>query len=195
MPRWLKNLIIAGLIVDLALVALLFLLKRRMPSVGDEESDSIALSTVMDKLVLRSRSRGFTGGSVTTVAGATILDLRRALLADAGASLRARSFMGALVILVPDGWRIDFHGRGVMGAADNRTRSDAVPPADAPTLTIDALAVWGAVEVAHKPTLVDPDAMEAERSGSGDSDRDDKNDGVLGGHRSGSGLSGAEVPV
>jgi hypothetical protein len=58
------------------------LLKRVLPSHGDEESDEVALVAIMSGIELRSRSRAFRGGSMFSWLGGIAVDLREVELAE-----------------------------------------------------------------------------------------------------------------
>ncbi len=175
MSRIFRRIMLALVVVQVALVAILTLAKRRLPSRGDEDSDEIALTVIMDARELISRARRFRGGSVVTAAGACQLDLRGAAVDPRGATLEVRTIMGATSVTVPEGWHIEVVGRGFAGAIADRTNAGlrrsagaaavkgvAAPigPATAsgpeqvgPRLRLEVLAVLGAVEVGHEPAV------------------------------------------
>lgn len=134
---------------------LLLALKRIVPSVGDEESDLFALSTIMDGKELASQASAFRGGSALTLAGGCVIDLRKAMLSPDGAHLKLSTIMGGTSLLVPEGWRVEVSGPAVMGAIDDKTADVGQDgDNDAPTLVVEALAVMGGIDVASKPADV-----------------------------------------
>lgn len=128
--------------------AALMALRRALPSQGDEDSDEVALTTIMEGRTLRSRAEAFRGGSILTVTGGTALDLRRAALAPGGAFLEVRTLMGGTTIAVPESWRVHVRKHAVMGAVVDKTNASGKAGGDA--LTVDALAVMGSIEIGHK---------------------------------------------
>ncbi len=60
--------------------------KRALPSRGDEESEELALVAVFDGIDLKSRAKGFKGGSVLAWFGGIALDRREAELAPGAAN-------------------------------------------------------------------------------------------------------------
>jgi len=121
--------------------------KRRHPSVGDADSDLVALSTIFDGAELRSTAMAFRGGSSICWYGGQLIDLRGANLAPEGATLEARCVFGALQVVVPDTWRVDVRPRAIFGGTDDRSSG---PDGEGPLLTIEALAVFGGVSVTTK---------------------------------------------
>ena len=146
--RWMPRLI--GLNIGFGL--LLLALQRLIPSMGDEESDTIGLSTIMNGRKLVSRSEAFRGGTALTIAGGTVIDLRSATLAPEGAHLRLRTVMGGTTLVVPRGWRVEVSGPALMGGIGCKTEADDLPD-DAPTLVVEALAIMGGIGIGQKPAI------------------------------------------
>lgn len=145
--------------LNLALTALLLVLKWMIPSFGDEESDTLGLATIMDGKALKSRARAFRGGSALTLAGGALIDLREAELDPEGARLQLSTVMGGTALVVPESWNVKVQGAALLGAVQVQGDDAAEePPEDAPTLEIEAKAVMGSVEVVHKPRIVIEDA-------------------------------------
>ncbi len=151
-----KRFIVVGMLIDVVLVMVLLILKRRLPSAGGEFSDQLGLAIILEGRELRSRAQSFRGGSVLTIAGGTTLDLRSAKLAPEGAELCVHTWMGGTMILVPESWPVEVRGRAVMGGISNQTpgagegSDEGSAGVDGPRLVIEALAVWGGIEVGHR---------------------------------------------
>ena len=122
--------------------------KRRHPSVGDADSDLVALSTIFDGTELHSTAIAFRGGSSICWYGGQLIDLRGAALAPEGAHLDARCVFGSLQVIVPETWRVAVRSRAVFGGTVDRSSG---PEGDGPLLTIAAIAVFGGVSVTTKP--------------------------------------------
>ena len=167
MRKALKRILLIGMLIDIAIVAVLFVMKRRFPSQGDEQSDEIALSTIMNGQELKSLAKAFRGGSAMTAAGGTSIDLRGATLAPEGGTLKVRTWMGGTELLVPEAWQVEVRGRALMGGISDRTlgaESDgdvqadedgakAAEPAespDGPRFVIDAMALMGGIDIGHR---------------------------------------------
>jgi hypothetical protein len=97
-----------------------------------------------------SSSQRFRGASLTAVFGGVTLDLRQARPAPEGATVSATAAFGGIDILVPRGWRVTTSGTPIFGGIEDKTdRSGELPPG-APTLHIDAIALFGGVDVKHE---------------------------------------------
>jgi hypothetical protein len=95
-----------------------------------------------------SHSDHFEGGTMGAVFGGTELDLRDAHLAR-DASLDVFAAFGGAEIRVPQGWRVVTHGIPLFGGIDNVTANEGDLAADAPTLDVSALVLFGGVDVKH----------------------------------------------
>ncbi len=97
--------------------------------------------------VLTSRSQSFEGGELTVILGSLTLDLTQVRLAP-GAKLSVTAVLGGCEILVPPGWDVRLGGVPVLGGWDDTTLRGKTT-ADAPVLTVRAVAVLAGVEVRH----------------------------------------------
>lgn len=87
----------------------------------------------------------YKGGELTAVFGNLDADLRQARLPPEGARMKATSVFGGVHIRVPADWRVEVHGTPVLGRTANLT----VTRPDGPKLDIEAVAVFGNVEVTN----------------------------------------------
>jgi hypothetical protein len=117
--------------------------KRALPSRGGEESDELDLVAIFDGIDLTSRATAFAGGSALAWFGGISLDLREATLAP-GARLSVHALFGGVAIRVPPGWRLESNVNVLAGGAHVSSPAES---ADAPTLTVDGLALCGGVAV------------------------------------------------
>lgn len=90
------------------------------------------------------------GAWLTAIFGGITLDLRNARPAPEGASVNATAAFGGIDVLVPKGWRISVRSTPIFGGLDDKTDHSQPPPIDAPTLHIDAVALFGGVEIKHQ---------------------------------------------
>lgn len=97
-----------------------------------------------------STSQRFRGAALTAIFGGVTLDLRQARPAPEGATVNATAVMGGIDILVPRGWKVTTSGTPIFGGIDDKTDRSGELPADAPTLHIDAMAIFGGVDVKHE---------------------------------------------
>jgi hypothetical protein len=120
------------------------LLKKALPSHGDEESNELALAAVFDGVALRSRARAFRGGSLFAWFGGVALDLREATLAP-GARLSLTSVLSGVAVRVPPGWHVESNVTAIASgiATDVPTPEDP----DAPRLIVEGVSILGGVAV------------------------------------------------
>ena len=96
-----------------------------------------------------STATRFRGAWLTAVFGGVTLDLRGAGLDPGGASVNAPVAFGGVEILVPEGWRINVRSTPIFGGIEDKTDRSAVPDDKAPTLSLDAVVLFGGVEIKH----------------------------------------------
>jgi hypothetical protein len=118
--------------------------KRALPSRGDEESNELALVAIFDGIDLKNRASAFTGGSVLAWFGGVALDLRETV-PEPDAHLTVHALFGGVAIRVPPGWRLVSNLSSFAGGTDVREVAGDRP--DAPTLTLDGRALFGGIAV------------------------------------------------
>lgn len=147
--RLLRALLLFKLGFWAGMTASALLLKRALPSRGDEESDELALAAVLNGVELENRSQAFRGGSMLSWLGGIAVDLRGAELAPEGARLDVHAVFGGIAIRVPPGWRVESSVKAIGGGV-------AVPSLpetqDAPTLRLQGFAAFGGIAVTAKPS-------------------------------------------
>ena len=121
----------------------------RTISSGSHPDDVISSTSMFGGAELASADQQFRGAWLTAIFGGITLDLRDAHPAAGGASVNATVAFGGIDVLVPKGWRVTVKSVPIFGGVEDGTdRSDPLP-ADAPTLHIDAVTVFGGVSVKH----------------------------------------------
>ena len=90
------------------------------------------------------------GAWLTAIFGGITLDLRDARPAPGGASINATAAFGGIDILVPKGWRLSVRSTPIFGGLEDKTDHTEPPDDDAPTLQIDAVTLFGGVEIKHQ---------------------------------------------
>lgn len=116
-------------------------IKGRRTAAQDPAADEVDLVATFSQLDFRSTSGAFRGGSVTTMFGGGVLDLRGATLDPAGATLRVNAIFGGGNLVVPEGWSVETKLKGIGGAGGRRAKTDR--PADAPRLRLEGTVVFG----------------------------------------------------
>ncbi|MFJ8962542.1 LiaF transmembrane domain-containing protein [Lentzea sp. NPDC102401] len=106
---------------------------------------------VLSGTTTRDRSQHLRHADVSAIFGGATLDLRQAHV-DTEASIDAFALFGGVEVLVPQGWRVSVGGLPFMGGIVDKTDNDELRD-DAPVLTVNGTALFGAVEVANQPKL------------------------------------------
>jgi hypothetical protein len=122
---------------------------RTIPS-GVSREDVVRATAVFGGPKLVSTAQHLQGAWLTAFFGGITLDLRGARPAPEGASVNATAAFGGIDILVPRGWRISVRSTPIFGGVEDKTDHSGPPAPDAPTLHIDALTVFGGVELKHE---------------------------------------------
>ena len=117
---------------------------------GVSDEDVIRSTAVFGGPKLASTAQHFQGAWLTAIFGGITLDLRGARPAPDGASINATVAFGGVDILVPKGWRISVRTTPIFGGLEDKTDHSEPPAADAPSLHVDALAIFGGVDIKHE---------------------------------------------
>jgi len=142
--RRLRSLLFFKLGVWVGMMGAARLLKGALPSRGDEESDEVALTAILDGVELKSRAKAFKGGSMLAWFGGIDADLREAELAPE-ARLSLHALWGGIQIETPPGWRVESNVKTLAGGVDVPTSAAA----DGPVLTVEGMALFGGIEVSQ----------------------------------------------
>ena len=137
-------------IIAVGLVVLLRWRGRAIGGANGVDDDTVRATAVFGGPHLVSTSARFRGGWLTAFFGGITLDLRQAQLDPEGASINATAAFGGIEILVPRGWRVTLRSTPIFGGTDDKTDRSVPPPDDAPTLRVDAVTVFGGLEVKHE---------------------------------------------
>jgi hypothetical protein len=111
--------------------------------------DVVRASAIFSGARIVSSAQDFRGAWLTGVFGGVTLDLRAAQLSPGGASVNATTLFGGVEVLVPRGWRLSVRTTPIFGGLDDKTDHSVVPDEDAPLLQIDAVTIFGGVEIKH----------------------------------------------
>lgn len=141
-----------GLFIGLAILTAIasaisaIVLKRWLPSKGEESDDEIALVTIYTGRDFKSTATAFRGGSALTWYGGGTIDLRGATLAPDGARLTARTIFGGLRLVVPETWTVEQHATAIAGGISDTRDEDGVLPGG-PILVLDGFALFGGIGI------------------------------------------------
>jgi hypothetical protein len=86
--------------------------------------------------------------SALAVFGGSTIDLRRAIVPAEGMTISCICAFGGVDVVAPRGMRVQTRGMGVFGGFDRADNEPDDP--DAPTITIEGIAVFGGVSVKIK---------------------------------------------
>lgn len=117
---------------------------------GASEEDVVRATAFFGGPKVASSSQRFKGAWLTALFGGVTLDLRNARPAPEGASINATAAFGGIDILVPKGWRISVRSTPIFGGLEDKTDHSLVPAGDAPTLHVDALTIFGGVDIKYE---------------------------------------------
>lgn len=109
----------------------------------------VKVDAVMATVERRIRAGDFSGGEVNAVMGSVELDLRDATLGEGKAALDTNAVMGAIVLIVPRGWRVVSEVSCVMGTVEDHTEPSAGSPPPHNTLCLRGTAVMAGIEIKH----------------------------------------------
>ncbi len=145
MKKFVFRLLAGIVLLNVTVVVGALVARRRLPTYGDQDSDTFALVAAMDGVDFASRADALQAGSGTAVAGGIEIDLTEASLADT-ATLALTAVMGGIDVVVPPEWRVEMSSSVFMGGTDNLTDPDATSD-DAPLLLVDARAYLGGIAI------------------------------------------------
>jgi hypothetical protein len=98
-----------------------------------------------------SEADPFYGGKIMAMFGGVLLDLRDATPAPTGIHLDLAVVMGGVSLVVPEGWRVRFQGKTVMGGWSDQTRTTA--DEDVPVVTVTGFLVMGGLQAATESPM------------------------------------------
>ena len=139
---WPAAIILAGLVIVARWTG-------RIPA-GVSEDDVVRSTAVFGGTKLLSHTQQFRGAWLTAIFGGITLDLRDARPIPDGATVNATAAFGGVEILVPKGWRITVRSTPIFGGVEDKTDHTTAPAANAPTLQVDAVTIFGGVGIKHE---------------------------------------------
>jgi hypothetical protein len=122
---------------------------RRSPGASSAD-DVLRVEGIFGGPQVATTSQLFRAATLTAVFGGVTLDLRQARPGPGGATVSATAAFGGIDVIVPRGWRVSVSGTPIFGGIGDKTDRSVTPEPDAPQLDIDALAIFGGVEVKHE---------------------------------------------
>ncbi len=121
--------------------------KLVLESNAEPETQDIDLVAIFGGLHLKSEADPFYGGKAIVACGGALIDLRQATPAPTDMDIDVSVMMGGLSIVVPEGWRVHYECRSLLGGFSDVTRTTADP--DAPRLIITGQMVMAGIQATN----------------------------------------------
>jgi hypothetical protein len=137
-----------ALLIGVGLVIVVRWHGRTIPT-GASEEDVIRSTAVFGGPKLVCTSHRFHGAWLPAIFGGITLDLRNAVPAPEGATVTATVAIGGVDVLMPKCWRLSVRSTSIFGGPDDKTDHSEAPAEEAPMLHIDAVTVFGGVDIKH----------------------------------------------
>lgn len=112
-----------------------------------EDANDLRVGAIFDGTDARATSPALRRGDAVAWYGGLDLDLRDASLDPSGARLRIAAVFGSARVVVPAGWDVSVRPISVFGAVETDVRAET---GSGPRLAIDALALFGGVEITDR---------------------------------------------
>ena len=117
--------------------------------IRDDADEVVRATAIFSGPHVASTAARFRGAWLTAVFGGVTLDLRGAGLDPGGAAVNATVVFGGAEILVPKGWRISVRSTPIFGGVEDKTDKAGALDESAPTLRVDAVALFGGIDIKH----------------------------------------------
>lgn len=128
-------------------IGLTFIFSRVNREKPSPSNQSIQAFSLFSGTEVRSRSKDFNGGSATAIFGGSEIDLRDAIISDAGATLDLSTIFGGINIYVPTNVQVEVTGIPIFGGWENKTREHVGANEDLPVLRVNCLTIFGGIEI------------------------------------------------
>ena len=122
--------------------------KLLLESNAEPSTEEIDLISIFEGQHLVSEAKPFYGGKVMSMFGGVLLDLRKTTPAPTGIYLDLVVVMGGVSLVVPEGWRVKFDGRVILGGWSDETRTTA--DEEVPTVHLSGIVLMGGVQAGTK---------------------------------------------
>ena|SRR5699024_2132152 len=95
---------------------------------------------------IKSQSKRFQGGNITTILGGADIDLREAMILEEGATMDLTTILGGVNLTVPEHIHVEFSGLPILGGWEDKTRVRSEKDKQI-VLKLNCLTILGGVEV------------------------------------------------
>lgn len=129
------------------IIGLVIILTRVKHNIPYDTSNSINTFLLFSGTEIKSRSKNFKGGSITTIFGGAEIDLREAKIAD-GAIIEITSVFGGVEMTVPPHVELEVTGIPILGGWEDKTivHREIEPVTK---LKIHCVAILGGIEISN----------------------------------------------
>ena len=160
----LRTFLVLSILAGVASAIAAVVTKRRLTAEGEPISDPTDnepnVVAIFDGVELASTAPAFKHASMTAWYGGSSLDLREATLDPAGATVDVKAIFGGSQVIVPETWKVELQGSGILGGFGDSRDQDLVVN-EGPVLTIKGLAVFGGIGITSESPELEA-ALEAE---------------------------------
>lgn len=107
---------------------------------------SVRVFTLFSGTEIRSQSKQFEGGNVTSIFGGAEIDLRDVVFSEKGAALEITALFGGVSVYLPEHVRIEVTGLPIFGGWEDKTRKHVNHDGELPVLNVHCLTAFGGAE-------------------------------------------------
>jgi len=134
--------------IAIATVGTAFAAKLLLESNAEPGTEEIDLVSIFEGQHLVSKADPFYGGKIMSMFGGALVDLRQVTPAPTGIYIDLAVVMGGVSLVVPEGWRVKFDAKVIMGGWSDETRTTA--DEDVPTVKLTGFVVMGGVQASTR---------------------------------------------
>lgn len=131
----------------LIIIGLTFIFSKIGRDKSLDSERSMRVFTLFSGTEVRSQSKQFEGGNVTSIFGGAEIDLRDAIFSEKGASLEITALFGGVSIYLPENVRVEVTGIPIFGGWEDKTRRRMNNDEGIPVLYVHYLTAFGGAEI------------------------------------------------
>ena len=150
MLRFLFKLLRVGFV---AVVGAAVAAKLLLESNAEPETQDIDLVAIFGGHALKSVAEPFYGGKLIAMFGGAVVDLTDATPAPTEMRLDVSIAAGGLSLVVPEGWRVKFRGKAILGGYSDVTKTTA--DQEVPTVSITGSVVMGGIQATNESPIME----------------------------------------
>src|SRR5699024_2023757 len=109
--------------------------------------NAIEFFNILGTSDIEPHTNTFEGGTVTTILGESIVDLREVVIQDHTSHLDLTVVFGSIQVTIPKDVRVKVNGSPIMGSIENKIRKSIQRDLELPQLEINCTTIFGSVEL------------------------------------------------